>query len=36
MTEQPAGPVAPQPPLISIYGLVLTVYILYLGAFLRA
>jgi len=34
MTEQPAGPVAPQPPLISNYGLVLTVYILYLVGFL--
>ena len=34
MTEQPAGPVTPQPPLISNYGLVLTVYILYLVGFL--
>ena len=32
--EDAAGPVAPQPPLISNYGLVLTVYILYLVGFL--
>jgi len=32
--EHPAGPVTPQPPLISNYGLVLTVYILYLVGFL--
>jgi hypothetical protein len=28
--EEATGPVAPQPPLVSNYGLVLTVYILYL------
>src|SRR5262249_46468814 len=32
--EDAAGPAAPQPPLISSYGLVLTVYILYLVGFL--
>jgi uncharacterized membrane protein len=32
--EDAAGPAAPQPPLISNYGLVLTVYILYLVGFL--
>ena len=32
--EDAAGPVAPQPPLISNYGLVLTVYLLYLVGFL--
>jgi uncharacterized membrane protein len=32
--EEAAGPVAPQPPLVSNYGLVLTVYILYLVGFL--
>jgi uncharacterized membrane protein len=32
--EEAAGPVAPQSPLISNYGLVLTVYILYLVGFL--
>jgi len=33
-TEDAAGPITPQPPLISNYGLVLTVYILYLVGFL--
>jgi uncharacterized membrane protein len=32
--EHPAGPVTPQPPLISNYGLFQTVYILYLVGFL--
>jgi uncharacterized membrane protein len=32
--EDATGPTAPQPPLISNYGLVLTVYILYLVGFL--
>jgi uncharacterized membrane protein len=32
--EEATGPVAPQPPLVSNYGLVLTVYILYLVGFL--
>lgn len=32
--EGTAGPVAPQPPLISNYGLALTVYLLYLVGFL--
>ena len=32
--EDATGPVAPRPPLISNYGLVLTVYILYLVGFL--
>jgi uncharacterized membrane protein len=32
--EQPAGPVTPQSPVVSNYGLVLTVYILYLVGFL--
>ena len=33
-TEHPAGPVTPQTPVVSNYGLVLTVYILYLVGFL--
>ena len=33
-TEHGAGPVTPQPPIVSNYGLVLTVYILYLVGFL--
>lgn len=33
-TEHPAGPATPQSPLVSDYGLVLTVYILYLVGFL--
>jgi len=33
-TEHAAGPITPQPPLISNYGLVVTVYILYLVGFL--
>jgi uncharacterized membrane protein len=32
--HHPAGPVTPQPPVVSNYGLVLTVYILYLVGFL--
>ena len=32
--EGTAGPAAPQPPLISNYGLALTVYVLYLIGFL--
>ncbi len=33
-TEHAAGPVTPQTPVVSNYGLVLTVYILYLVGFL--
>ena len=33
-SEHAPGPVAPQPPVVSNYGLVLTVYILYLAGFL--
>ena len=33
-SEEAAGPVVPQPPVVSNYGLVLTVYILYLVGFL--
>ena len=33
-TEHAAGPVTPRPPIVSNYGLVLTVYILYLVGFL--
>jgi uncharacterized membrane protein len=33
-TEHADGPVPPQPPIFSNYGLVLTVYILYLVGFL--
>jgi uncharacterized membrane protein len=33
-TEQSAGPVTPRTPVVSNYGLVLTVYILYLVGFL--
>jgi uncharacterized membrane protein len=33
-TERPAGPVTTQTPMVSNYGLVLTVYILYLVGFL--
>ncbi len=33
-TQQPAGPATPQRPVISNYGLVLTVYVLYLVGFL--
>jgi uncharacterized membrane protein len=32
--QHPAGPLTPQPPVVSNYGLVLTVYILYLVGFL--
>jgi uncharacterized membrane protein len=33
-SEEAAGPVAPRPPIVSNYGLVLTVHILYLVGFL--
>jgi uncharacterized membrane protein len=33
-SEEAAGPVVPRPPIVSNYGLVLTVYILYLVGFL--
>ena len=33
-SEEAAGPVVPQPPVVSNYGLVLTVYFLYLVGFL--
>jgi hypothetical protein len=35
-SEETAGPVVPQPPVVSNYGLLLTVYILYLVGFLTS
>jgi hypothetical protein len=35
-SEETAGPVVPQPPVVSNYGFVLTVYVLYLVGFLTS